>query len=255
MKDHVLIVTRRLTPWLEKYSKDIGEDVVRAATEFAADCFLAFDVCPDSRLQGRQWVQLPGPAIISATKFGDRPASRPPSARPAEHAAHALKRCGFPNAVVHDYLEALLDGLDLDPWEFRKRLRACEKREADAARAAGRALLDGVSEESLSKQLIAAEEFDTEISSLPPSRLLRPGAATQVVRRRIEVFRQIRAGKLDQLFPIVSVRTLSPLGRDLPMSPGGRLKIEWPQEAIEQSRPDGAALVSLPGWYPFWTGA
>jgi hypothetical protein len=228
---------------------------VGAATEFAADCFLAFDVRPDPRLQGRQWVQVPGPAIVSATKFGDRPASRPPSSRPAEHFAHALKRWGFANAVVHEHLEALLDGLDLDPWEFRKRLRGCEEREAAAARAAGRALLNSVSEESVRKQLSEAEEFEAEISQLPPSRLLPPGTAMQVVRRRIEVFQQIRAGKLDHLVPIVSVLTRSPLGRDLPMSSGGRLKIEWPREAIEQSRPDAAALVSLPGWYQYWTGA
>lgn len=254
MKDHVLVVTERLAPWRAKYSGDIGEDAVRTATEFAADCFLAFDVRSDPRLEGLRWVSVPEAAIISVTKFGDRPASRPPSARPAEHAAYALKLGGFPNAVVHDYLEALLDGPILNGWEIRNRLRGCEKREVAAARAAGRALLDGVTEENLRKQLIEAEQLDAEIASRPPSLLLRAGEATRVVRRRIEVFPQIKAGKMDHLPPIMQVLTLHPLGRDLPMSSGGRLKVEWSREAIEQARLDAAALVSVPSWYAYWVG-
>ncbi len=255
MKDHGLVVTERLAPWRTKYSGDIAEDTLRAATEFAADCFLAFDVRSDPRLEGRRWVSVPEAAIISATKFGDRPAFRPPSARPAEHAAHALKLWGLPNAIVHDYLEALLGGLILDPWEIRKRLRECEKREVATARRAGRALLDRVTEESLGQQLVEAEQLDAEIGSRAPSLLLRAGEAAQVVRRRIEVFPQIKAGKMDHLPPIVQVRTLHPLGRDLPISPGGRLKVEWSREAIEHGRLDAAALVSVPAWYPDWLGA
>lgn len=227
---------------------------MRAATEFAANCFLAFDVRADRRLEGHGWA-VPKAAIISATKFGDRPASRPPSARPAEHAAYDLKtRWGFPNPIVHDYLEALLDRPTLDPWEVRKRFRGCKEREVTAARAAGHALLNGVSEESLRKQLVEAERLDAEIASLPPSRLLPAGAAAHIARRRIEVFPQIRAGKMDPLPPLVQVLTRSSLGRDLPMSSGGRLKVEWSREAVEQSRPAAAALLSLPGWYPYWVG-
>jgi hypothetical protein len=123
-----------------------------------------------------------------------------------------------------------------------------------AAQRAGSALLAGVSEETLRKQLVEAEQLDAEIASYSPSHLLRGGQATRVGRLRIEVFPQIKAGKMDHLPPIVQVLTLHPLGRDLAMSSGGRLKVEWSREAIEQARFDAAALVSVPSWYPYWVG-
>ncbi len=252
MKNQEISVAERLSGWREKYAKISGEDFAREAIEIAIECYLAFAVLPGQQPEDLLPAGVPKAAVISATRFLERPPHRPRTARPAEHAAHMLKRSDVGNEIVHDYLEALLGGTILDPWEFRKRLRACEQRVIETASRAGRQLLDGVTEETLQEQLLEAQRLEAEIDNYS-SHVLRDDLVG-TVRRRIQAFPRIKAGEFDDLPPLVWIETLRPLGRDLPLSSGGTLKVEWSLEAIHQAQTCAAALVGVPGWYPYWRG-
>jgi hypothetical protein len=249
MKKRKPAVTERLRDWSAQYAAQLGQDRVTEAIRLAVDCEAAFDVTSDPGLEHISW-SVPRAAVISATRFGDRPAFRPPTARPAEHAAHLLKQNGFENGVVLDYLEALLDGPILNRWELGKRLRACEHRAKEAAKAAGCQLLQGVTVESLKRQLAEAVELEVEMASYS-SQLLRDDLVG-TVRRRLEAFPRIIAGDFDELPPIVWLLTLHSLGGGIPLASGRSSKIEWPIEAIAQAQCCATALVSVPGWYPYW---
>src|SRR5262249_23719067 len=130
------------------------------------------------------------------------------------------------------------------------RLRACERRVGETAKAAGRELLQGVTAESLSRQLAEAAELEKEIADHSSHLVCVDLVGT--VRGRMEAFPRIRAGEFDGLPAIVVLLSLHPLGRGIPLASGRRSKIEWPIEAIEQAQTCATALVSLPGWYPYW---
>jgi hypothetical protein len=65
MQDHALRVSERLAAWRKQYAPELGQDVVDQATAFAAECYLAFDVRNDPRLEGVRWDRVPAAAIIS----------------------------------------------------------------------------------------------------------------------------------------------------------------------------------------------
>jgi hypothetical protein len=131
-------------------------------------------------------------------------------------------------------------------------MRACERRVTEAARKAGDALIKNITEQQLRKQLLEAKALQAEIGAAAPGQLFRDDIGT--VQRRIDVYPRIQAGEFNDRSPLVWVETLRSLGRDLPLSPGGSLKIEWPLKAIQAAQSSAAALVSVPGWYPLWVG-
>ncbi len=253
MENQGLSVTGRLEGW-RKYAVALGEDFVSEALGFAEDCYLAFEIRP-GRLGEYLPSGLPKEAIISVTRFGDhRPRGRPPDARPAEHAAHWLKRIGVDDAVVADYLRALHPWPTLDRHEIDKRLRACEQRVAETAEKAARLLLAGATEAGLEDQLREAEQLEAEIrgGGYSGSAVPGPGELVATVLWRMQLVSRIKAGEFADLAPIVFICTRHPLGRDLAVGSGESFKISWGRHALRQARADAAALVSVPGWYPYW---
>lgn len=252
MENQSLSVTERLKAWCEEYAPALGEKLVAQALEFAEDCYLAFkfELRPDGRDEYLP-SGLPREAIISATRFGEhRPPGRPTDARPAEHAAHWLKRMGVDDKAVADYLKALHPWPSLDQHEINKRLRDCEQRVSDTAKNAAASILASASEVALKEQLEMAQQLEAEMMSYPG--YLSPGELITIVRRRIDLVSRIKAGEFDGLAPMVFVRTRHPLGRALALGEGETLKISWGRDALSRARADAAALVSVPGWYPFW---
>jgi len=132
-------------------------------------------------------------------------------------------------------------------------MRACERRVNEAAREAGDALTKNITEQQLREQLLEAKAIQAEIGAAAPGPLFREDLVG-TVQRRIDVYPRIKAGDFDDRSPLVWVETLRPLGRELPLSPGGSLKIEWPLKAIQGAQSNAAALVSVPVWYPLWVG-
>ncbi len=252
MENQSLSVTERLKAWCEEYAPALGENLVAQALEFAEDCYLAFkfELRPDARDEYFP-AGLPREAIISTTRFGEhRPPGRPTDARPAEHAAHLLKRTGVGETAVADYLKALHPWPSLDQHEINKRLRDCEQRVSDTAKNAASSILASASGVALKEQLEVAQQLEVEMMSYPGH--LSPGELIAIVRGRIELVSRIKAGEFGGLAPIVFVRTRHPVGHDLALGEGESFKISWGRHALGRARADAAALVSVPGWYPFW---
>ncbi len=252
MENQGLSRLERLGGWREKYVHALGEDLAAKALGFAEDCYLAFEIRP-----GRREVYLPHglpkEAVISATRFGKhRSRGRPPDARPAEHAAHWLKRAGVDDQVVADYLRVLHPWPTLDRHEIDKRLRACEQRVAETATNAARSLLAGATEVGLEDQLREAEQLEAESRGYSGSAVPGPGELVATVLWHMELVSRIKAGEFADLAPIVFIRTRHPLGRDLAVGSGETLKISWGRHALRQAPADAAALVSVPGWYLYW---
>src|SRR5262249_42299152 len=179
------------------------------------------------------------------------PRGRPSQARPAEHAAHLLKLSGADDAHVCDYLKAELEAtIFLDASEVGKRLRACETRAAATARRAAQALLAGVTEMTLREQLAAAKELDAELAT--HSYLTD---SLSVVRQRIEIFPKIVAGDFDHLPPIVRTITSYSAGLEIPLLTQSSFPFPINVDAALSGASKSAALISMPGWAPYWIGA
>jgi len=114
-------------------------------------------------------------------------------------------------------------------------------------------LIKNITEQQLREQLLEAKALQAELDAAAPGQLFRDNLVG-TVQRRIEVYPRIKAGEFNDRSPLVWVETLRPLGRELPLSPGRSLKIEWPLQAIQGAQSSAAALVSVPGWYPLWVG-
>ncbi len=114
-------------------------------------------------------------------------------------------------------------------------------------------MIKNITEQQLREQLLEAKALQAELDAAAPGQLFRDNLVG-TVQRRIEVYPRIKAGEFNDRSPLVWVETLRPLGRELPLSPGRSLKIEWPLQAIQGAQSSAAALVIVPGWYPLWVG-
>lgn len=241
----------RLSAWKTAYKGKLGEKGVRVALETAGLCQLAFATLPSSAGDSLP-LSVPEEALISATRFGARPAHHPSTAQPAAFAAYLLEQDGLPRDAAHQYLEALL-GITLDPWEYRKYRKACEKKSQKAAKATHDRVMQGVTRETLKegaeRMETLAEEFKGEATG---NQFMRAQLIT-VARARLGLFEKIKAGEFDRIPPVVEIRALQRIGRDIALAPGQENTINflWPLDYVP---PLGAYIYSVPAWYPAWTG-
>jgi hypothetical protein len=257
MENEEVSIKERLAGWKKKFDSRLGTGVTEFAISTAEKCFLAHDYRESSETEPTSFA-YPAEAIVNITQVGSRPRARPKTARPAEYAACILRReIGDERDAVHEYLEALLGSRVLDQWEASQRLRRRLKEAKQIARKVTAAYVERLTMDELRKDFHDASSLlEREKDSL------LPGMKQQLVwamSARMILFPLMKSGALDHQEPIVRVSGSRKIGgfkfdTSNCSIAGSTVTFDLKKGLLEDKPNEWAVILSLPAWYPAWTG-
>jgi hypothetical protein len=252
MKDQPLAVRDRLGDWGDRYKKSLKRQVIEDAIETAEWCYLAFAVFEEGATIETSY---PKEALISATTFGVRPASRPPTTQPAAYAGYYLEQNGVDRGAVHSFIEGLV-GRDLEPSELRKLLAPILKRLSETANAVSNIVLNGVTEATLKGETISVESMCAEMNQDDNRGLIQH--LRQLAANRFTLLQRIKSGEFAHSPPVMIVSRLTVHGSAALSGEAlrvGGAGIRFSVSPLASNAPlRGTFICSVPAWYPHWRG-
>lgn len=246
------MLRERLDPWRKTFQERLDKQIIDDAIETAEWCYLAFAVFE----QGAEIeTGYPKEALISATRFGIRPAHRPPTAQPTAYAAYYLEQKQVDRAAIHEYVEALLKRT-LDQSELRKQMAPIRKRLSEAAAAVSGLTLRDVTEDTIKNEATEIETIFTGTNQEDNRKLI------EYLRRlnatRLPLLQRIKSGEFIDSPPVMVIGELKLLssvtvsGEALRL---GGVTLNFPQLPVEPTIPPrGTFICGVPPWYPIWQG-
>jgi len=229
--------------------------MITEARSIADLCYLAFTVLEGTD-ESLEYCSYPTQAVITATRYGTRPAHRPQTALPAAYAAHYMEHhAGMLHDAVRPYVEELI-GHTLEQAELRKLMTKVRKQLKETAQKVAAHILKGLTEESVEQQIQEIENFRSMIDEATNPGLIE--SLLKLAQRRQKLFPKIKAGEFDRMDPVM----LIPYGRHLgratlsgAMLQAGETKVCFPVLPVPPSAPlRGVFICSVPLWYVYWVG-
>lgn len=252
MKDQRLAVRDRLGEWRDQYKKSLKNQVIEDAIETAEWCYLAFAVFEEGATIETSY---PNEALISATRFGVRRASRPATAQPAAYAGYYLEQIGIDRASVHSFIEGLVQR-DLGPSDLRKLLAPIRKKINETANAVSKVVLSGITEETLKDELISVERMCAEMNQEDNRGIIQH--LLGLVANRLPLFQRINSSEFVHSPPLIIISQITThatatIGGEALRVGGAGIRLSV--SPLASGAPlRGTFICSVPAWYPHWRG-